>query len=580
MLLLLGLMTGVLAAAPSDTATLGNSWTRSGVPAGPSASVHRTSRTATKAQTDAFAVYAIPQTPKPGYLVPTIDPTFGSIILRIANDDGKSTGAVAGVWGFDTRHVYSVQQPWNSDNTLLTIENRGGGNSLSPLILDGTSYLPEYSPCPNYPVYDYRWHPSRAHPHEQINVDPTGTQLMWFDVTTCTKTRSWPLPFPVDYGIGSAKGNPSDDGRFVALGNNAAMFVVDMDPQPPFAPYPNIRIGPTYLFPPESLTTAAPNTWTIDHLGISPSGRYVKVKFGSADDCGTFDMIRVFEVDSTTLELKPHNMADASERCCTFQGRPNGWIFPLKHSDFARDPFDNNEDVLVGGRSCTTSALGPLVKVRMRDGAVTQLIDPDNVSSVVHVSTRNTDRPGWAFVSWYPAPGKRFSDEITAVSLDGSESVVRMCHVHTADSACYRCEAQPVPSRDGTRVLFASNWALDCGSGCGPTNDIKDYIATYAVPLGVDDPPRQEPGLALRQIRPNPARLATSIQYSLDSWAPARIELLDIAGRHVLERDLGAPGPGSYAIDLEPAPGIRTGLYIVRLTQDGRSVTSKLILRQ
>ena len=431
---------------------------------------------------DPFAVFAVPQVPKPAYVAPFADPTFGSTVERVGNNVGASTAPVPGTWGSDARHVYSKQQPWSSDNSLLTIENRNGG-SPSPMILDGTTYLPKYAPCPNYDLWDYRWHPSPSHPHEQINVNQAGRELMWFDVTTCTKTRSWTLPITVDYGIGSAEGNPSNDGRFVALGNNTAMFVVDMDPQPPYAAYPSVRIGPVYTFPPESLTASAPGTWTIDNLSISSSGRYVVVKFGSADDCGSYDFHRIFEVDPGTLALKPHNMATSSLRCCVFQSRPNGWIYPLKHADTASDPFDNNEDVLVGGRSCPGSTFGHVVKVRLRDGAVTPLTNGVNESSVYHVSTRNLDRPGWAYVSWFRVAGKRFSDEITAVKLDGSGSVERLCHIHTAYDGCYRCEAHPVPSRDGARVLFASNWAQDCGAGCGGGTDIKDYIVNDAAAL-------------------------------------------------------------------------------------------------
>ena len=225
----------------------------------------------------------------------------GARIMRITSDPGASTAPVAGTWGSDARHVYSKQQPWNADQTLLSIENRSGG-SPSPLILDGATYLPRYGRCANYALYDYRWHPAR--PHEQINVNPAGTELMWFDVTTCTKTRSWTLPITVDYGIGSGEGNPSHDGRFVALGNNTDMFVVDMDPQPPHAPYPNRRIGPVYHFPPESLTAEAPDEWTIGNLSISPSGRYVDVKFSSGD-ATTVDGHRIFEVDPVTLAPAP-----------------------------------------------------------------------------------------------------------------------------------------------------------------------------------------------------------------------------------------------------------------------------------
>src|SRR5207245_4017098 len=144
-----------------------------------------------------------------------------------------------------------------------------------------------------------RWHPSRSHPHEQINVDRTGTELMWFDVVACTKTRSWALPITVGEGIGSGEGNPSNDGRFVALGNNAAMFVVDMDPQPPYAPYPNRRIGPVYTFPPCSLTASAPNSWVINSVAVSPSGKFVDISFDSGNDT-TYDANRIYAVDPAT----------------------------------------------------------------------------------------------------------------------------------------------------------------------------------------------------------------------------------------------------------------------------------------
>jgi len=573
-LLLLAVPTRVLAAAPSS-ATPETTSTRAARPfdTAPSGPSPRT------VLTDSLAVFVVPQVPKPAYLAPFADPTFGSTVERVGNNVGASTAPLPGTWGSDARHVYSKQQPWNSNSTLLTIENEGGG-SPTPMILDGTTFLPRYAPCPDYDLYDYRWHPSPSHPHEQINVNGAGRELMWFDVTICTKTRSWALPITVDYGIGSAEGNPSNDGRFAALGNNTAMFVVDMDPQPPYAAYPSVRIGPVYTFPPESLNASAPGSWTIDNLMISSSGRYVDVKFGSADDCGTYDFHRVFEVDPGTLALKPHNMATSSLRCCVFQSRPNGWIFPLKHADMASDPFDNNEDVIVGGNSCEASALGKVLKVRLRDGAVTQLTSGIDESSVYHVSTRNLDRPGWAYVSWFKEDGRRFSDEIIAVKLDGSQSVERLCHVHSAYDGCYRCEAHPVPSRDGTRVLFASNWAQDCGPGCGSSADIKDYIVADAAAGGGGNlPPPGAFRLAVEEIRPNPTRAAPLIFYSLSSWAPARIELVDVAGRIVVQRDLGSPGPGRHALLLDPKEGTRTGIYIIRLTQAGESVSSKLVLR-
>jgi len=524
--------------------------------------------------TDPLTVFSVPDTPRPPYLVSVPEPTFGTQVVRIGNDPGVPLAGMTGTWGNDSRHTYSKQQPWSSDNSMLTIENRGG--SPNPLILDGKTYLPKLSPCANYARYDHRWHPSPGHPHEQINVNSNGTELMWFDVTTCTKTRSWTLPIASDYGIGSGEGNPSMDGRFVAIASAQAMVVVDMDPKPPFLPYPNKRIGPVYTFPPCSLGTTDP--CKIDYVSVSPSGRYVDLAYSHSDS--NADVHRIFEVDANTLALRPHVMAGNSPRCGAFASRPNGWIFPVKHADMALDPSDGNEDVIVGGRACSGTSMGNVVKVRLRDGKLTALTDRTNESSVYHVSTRNLDRPGWAYVSYYPVNGARFNDEIVAVKLDGSLAVERYGHTHTDASAGYRSQSHPVPSRDGTRVLFASNWARSCGTGCGSPADIKDYVLVNGLLQQVDATigSTSESALALERMWPNPGKRLPTVAYTLQTFGPATLELIDLAGRRVLFDDLGAPGPGRHERSLEGHPMPRPGMYWVRLHQDGQTVTRSLVL--
>jgi hypothetical protein len=113
--------------------------------------------------------------------------------------------------------------------------------------------------------------------------------------------------------------------------------------------------------------------------------------------------------------------------------------------------------------------------VRLRDGLMTPLTDPTKEAEVRHVSTRNLARQGWAYVGYVPTPGTRFADEIVAVRLDGTQTVERLVHKHTHDSGCYRCEAHSVPSRDGKRVMWASNW-MSNGTG-GSSSAIEAYIA-------------------------------------------------------------------------------------------------------
>src|SRR5205085_11060184 len=140
-------------------------------------------------------------------------------------------------------------------------------------------------------------------------------------------------------------------------------------------------------------SVSSPGSCPLDNVSVSPSGKYVDVKYGTTIDT-TEDMHRIYEVDPATLALEPHDMATASMRCGSFAKRPNGWIFGLKHSDMAVDPFDANEDVIMGGRSCPGSTIGHVVKVRLRDGQVTALTSPSNEASFFHGSARNLRRPG------------------------------------------------------------------------------------------------------------------------------------------------------------------------------------------
>ena len=429
--------------------------------------------------TDSATVFSLPAVPRPGYLTPVTDPSFGTRVTRITGEPGTMISPTLGVWGTDARQVYSKQQPWNSTGKLLSIENRAAGASSSPLILDGETYQPKYTPCSAFDNYEYRWHPSTEYADVQIAVNRAGTELMWYDVANCRKLRSWTLPFAADYGIGNGEGNVSDDGRYVVISDRTRMVVVDMDPRGNTPAYPFKRIGPVYTFAPCSLKAGEPEFCPNGNISISPSGRYIDVKFGSGGvSCDTLcDMHRIFEVDSS-LAIRPRNMADNSLRCGSFASRPNGWILPLKHADMAVDPFDNNEDVLVGGRACPGSSLGRVVKVRLRDGKVTELTSPENEAGYSHGSARATKRPGWVYVTYTRASsstGRRFGGEIVAVKLDGSRTVQRFAHYHST-AGTYRAQAHGVPSPDGRRILFASDWAEGCGSDCGSTSVFSGYV--------------------------------------------------------------------------------------------------------
>jgi hypothetical protein len=466
------------------------------VPAAPGSASGGAGHPAAHFLTDPNRVFAVPTVARPGYLVPFTDPTFGTVITRIANDPGAplvtpNTGV--GVWSSDARHNYQINSAWNADSSLIYLENRGGdGGSPEQLYLNGSTYAVEFGTPTNMPggAYDQRWNPNPAHADEVILAGTGTSTLYWFDVVHNVVTRSWALPMPVTY-IGNTKGNPSQDGRFVVLGDATHMFMVDMDPQAPYAPYPNGRVGPVYDLGAEGLP------YTVDSYSVSPSGKYVVVHYEG-------DYLRVFDVNPVTLALTPRPMPASYPGMV---GSPaQGFIYGLGHSDMALDPFDNNQDVIIGQEhagnvgdnvpgvhTVNGDGIGHVVMVRLSDGAVTSLTDPGNGTSIPyeayasHISCRDIYRPGWCYVSYYPGAGERYGDEVIAVKMDGSGTVERFAHHHSdfgnftgtagpyeaADPDFdYRSEPHAVPSPDGRRVLFASNW-LDHGTGGGP---IEDYV--------------------------------------------------------------------------------------------------------
>jgi hypothetical protein len=83
---------------------------------------------------------------------------------------------------------------------------------------------------------------------------------------------------------------------------------------------------------------------------------------------------------------------------------------------------------------------------------------------------------------------------------------------------------------------------------------------------------------ALDPVRPNPSRGgALTVRFSLPTDAPARLELLDVAGRRIASHDVGI---GQHTLDLGAGQHLPPGLYLVRLTQGANTrVTRVAVLR-
>lgn len=82
---------------------------------------------------------------------------------------------------------------------------------------------------------------------------------------------------------------------------------------------------------------------------------------------------------------------------------------------------------------------------------------------------------------------------------------------------------------------------------------------------------------ALDGARPNPARGdRLNVWFSLPSANAARLELLDVSGRRVAYREVGALGAGQHLADLSEGRKLPAGVYLVRLTQGPNSRVARV----
>jgi hypothetical protein len=83
--------------------------------------------------------------------------------------------------------------------------------------------------------------------------------------------------------------------------------------------------------------------------------------------------------------------------------------------------------------------------------------------------------------------------------------------------------------------------------------------------------------LALAPTQPNPARARDlAVRFTLASAAPARIALLDAAGRQVAGQDVSALGVGDHTWTPATGRSLGAGLYFVRLEQGGQAITRRV----
>lgn len=356
----------------------------------------------------------------PDYLEPQSIGDSSLSLLRITGDPGELIPNLDARWSEVARHGYSKEPAWNADQSLLLLRTHHGFPQF--LFLDGNTFQPAFGHN-IAPGSEMRWHPTRADVLFFVN----GNQLGFWNPRENSTVIVATFDNYSELNIGPWEGNLSNNGKIVALAatgeTGTVAFAYDLESR---KKYPDIGIQK------ESL----------DWVSISASGKFIVAHGNFTGEHR--DQTQVYDLEGKLVAAP-----------WLSYGRPS-------HFDLAID--ENGDDVAVGVSKSAPDE-GRVIKRRLRDGEVTVLTEGGYAG---HTSTRNLDRPGWAYVT-YQYRGDDwplFQDEVIAVKLDGSLTVERIAHLRT-NSTDYLTQAHATPSPDGSMVIWASNWEAESGRPVG-----------------------------------------------------------------------------------------------------------------
>lgn len=181
-------------------------------------------------------------------------------------------------------------------------------------------------------------------------------------------------------------------------------------------------------------------------------------------------------------------------------------------------------------------------------------------------------------------PGTPTAVIASLVSLDAQAGRIRLVwHVSANDDVAARLYRRTIESDwtlvaqigpDGTEYVRYEDVAVTTGTRYGYRLGIMiDGEEVFAGEVWAEVPTVR---LALRGATPNPAldgRL--NVEFSLRDGTTAKLELLDVAGRLLASKEVGALGVGTHSLLLSEGGVVRPGVYFLRLTQGGSEVRSR-----
>lgn len=335
-----------------------------------------------------------------------------------------------------TYHQYAKNGAWNSDGTLIKC------TGWPSAILDGETF--EFIKTVNPPGGHHTWshtQPNIIYGTNNPNYD--GNCIAQLDVNTNTVT---PVRCFNEYTFvshGEWEGNMSNDDRYMALqcrlpSNDVVIACYDFEND-------------------EIVSTLNAPIWP-NNVTMTQSGDYVIVQWGVS---GTNQYQGVWAYNRN--DMSPvRNLSNLGG----------------SHFDYGYDTQGN--EVIVGPSSLDRR----LTMRRIDNGVITNLLGDDKMSWYIHVSCRNIDRPGWAYLTEFADPNtqtfKPNYQKMFAVQLNPNANnnalTETFAHVHHSPNVNYERSPFGTSNRDGTKVIFRSDWMGDASS------EINSYVAFMPPP--------------------------------------------------------------------------------------------------
>ncbi|MBL8331306.1 MAG: hypothetical protein JNJ71_20890 [Rubrivivax sp.] len=390
-----------------------------------------------------LAADPIPEVPQPrsraaGLATPSyIDPVYGTRVYRVT-EAADYPGAT------HVRQEYSRRQAFNADNTRF-LANTSNGYWL---LYDALSFTPLRRAGPSGALRNMAgdaepiWHPTD--PNKLWFTSGFGGLVWWekdveSEFDTVMADFRGRLPWPAARAVWTkGEGCSSADGRwfaFMATSYNEASKQVSIHGLFSYDRVENRIVG--------TLDAAAFGGAMPDHISISPSGRYVVPSWAYQPSLGT----RSYTRDFSSFRLL-HSESEHSDLAYGPQGE-----------DFY--VATNYKDGVVWVKDLATGKGFDLMRLYPRRGAAI---------GAAHFSGKAFGRPGWVVMSTYAdsaehgrvtpdpvlQPAQR---KIMLVELKPGGRQLSVAHTRAAARyGGYFGEHQATVSRDGSRILFATNF--------------------------------------------------------------------------------------------------------------------------